>query len=91
MELSDVPCRAAGVVGRLVDGEAVLVHPGQGKVRVLNAVGARLWDLVDGERTVAEVARAVADEYDVDLGTAQADAVRFLADLAGRGLLEVRG
>ena len=40
MQLTDVPAQAAGVVSRVIDGEAVLVHPGQGRVRVLNPVGA---------------------------------------------------
>lgn len=77
------------MVGRLIEGEAVLVHPGQGKVRVLNAVGARLWELANGTRTIAEMAWAIAEEYDVSLAEAQSDAMVFCSDLAGRGLLMV--
>jgi hypothetical protein len=87
--LSDVPSHAPGVVGRVIQGEAVLVHPGQGKVRVLNEVGARLWELADGKRTIAEMARVIADEYAVDAMEAQSDAAAFCADLAGRGLLHL--
>ncbi len=72
-----------------MDGELVLVHPGQGKVRVLNAVGARLWELADGERTVADLAQVVAAEYEVDPARAHADTVAFCADLLGRGLLSL--
>jgi len=45
MVLSDTPRRAVRVASRTLDGEAVLVDPGQSKVMVLNDVGARLWDL----------------------------------------------
>lgn len=89
MQLSDRPNRVPSVVSRMIDGEAVLVHPGQGKVRVLNAVGARLWELANGSRTIDEMARALAEEYAVSTGEAQSDALVFCSDLAGRGLLTV--
>lgn len=87
MLLTDVPRRVLGVVGRTVDDEAVLIHPQQGKVRVLNSVGARLWELADGRRTVAELAAVIAGEYEVSLAQAESDALRFCTDLLGRGLL----
>lgn len=82
-----IPCRVSGVASRTVDGEAVLVHAEQKKVTVLNGVGARLWELTDGQRTVSEMARVIADEYEVSLNKAEADALVFVEDLASRGLL----
>lgn len=87
MQLYDNPCRVPGVVSRMLDGEAVLVHPVQGKVRVLNSVGARIWELADGQHAIRDIARLVAQEYKVELLQAELDAVAFCTDLAGRGLL----
>jgi hypothetical protein len=87
--LDDRPCKVPEVVSRNVDQEAVLVHPGQNKVRVLNAVGARLWELADGQHTVGEMARVVADEYAVDVLQVQSDAMLFCQDLVDRGLLSL--
>jgi pyrroloquinoline quinone biosynthesis protein D len=87
VELIDVPVHAQGVLSRLVDGETVLVHPAQGKVRVLNRVGTRLWELADGQRSVEEMAAIVADEYGVDIDRARVDALVFCADLEDRGVL----
>lgn len=89
MVLSDTPCRAAGVASRALDGEAVLVDPAEGKVVVLNGVGARLWELADSHRAVADMARVIAGEYEVELAKAEADALAFCRDLVGRGLLIV--
>jgi hypothetical protein len=85
--LDAIPRRTPSVASRALDGEAVLVHPGQGKVTVLNAVGARLWELIDGRHTVAEMARVIANEYEVSLIKAEADTLAFCQDLSGRGLL----
>lgn len=91
MRLADMPYHAPGVVSQRIGEEAVLVHPAQGKVRVLNRTGARLWELADGQRSVEEMAQIMAGEYDLDLGQAQADALAFCADLMARGVLMVDG
>jgi len=87
VQLSDTPCRAPGVVSRLLDGEAVLIHPAQGKVRVLNGVGARIWELADGRHSIGAMARLLAQEYEVGLSQAGSDVLAFCHDLSGRGLL----
>ena len=87
MELTDIPVHAADVVSHLLDGEAVLVHPQQDMVRVLHAVGARLWELADGRHSVDDLVAAIVVEYDVDPARAQADVLAFCEDLLGRGVL----
>lgn len=89
MVLSDTPRRAVRVASRTLDGEAVLVDPGQSKVMVLNDVGARLWELADGTHTIGGMARIIAGEYEVSPDQAELDALAFCRDLAGRGLLVV--
>lgn len=88
--LDVIPCRKSSVVSRVLDGEAVLVHAEQKKVTVLNGVGARLWQLTDGQHTVADMARVIAGEYEVSLAKAESDALAFCRDLEGRGLLTLR-
>jgi hypothetical protein len=89
VQLNDVPAHAPGVVSRLVDGEAVIIHPRQGRVRVLNGVGSRLWELADGQRRVVELTEIVTREYNVDGDRAATETLAFLTDLAERGLLVV--
>lgn len=54
----------------------------------LNAAGSFVWGLLDGRRTLAEVAVAVADRFRVDAERATADVTRFLSSLRDRGLVE---
>jgi hypothetical protein len=86
-ELDSVPKRSPTVVSRLLDQEMVLVHPVQGKVRVLNPVGARVWELVDGRRTLDDIVRVIASEYAVDTSRVQADVDFFCEDLVQRDVL----
>jgi hypothetical protein len=82
-----IPRRLASVTSRELDGEAILVHREQKKVAVLNGVGARIWELTDGQRSIADIAQVIAGEFEVSLVKAESDALAFFRDLAGRGLL----
>jgi hypothetical protein len=87
MQLTDVPVHTPGVIGRLTDGEMVLVHPAQGMVRVLNQVGTRLWELIDGQHSVDDMAAVIAAKYEIDLDRARSDTLIFCTDLEARGVL----
>lgn len=85
---NSIPVPAPGVVARIMDGEAVLVHPERGEVKVVNALGARIWAWMDGERTVSHLVELICETYDVEGETARADAIRFLGQLCDRELIE---
>ncbi len=88
LTLSDCLRPAPAIVSRLLEDEAVLVHPTQGEVKVLNELGAYLWARLDGQTTIAALAEQVREAYEVDLKTAQRDALSFLQELYDRELVE---
>jgi hypothetical protein len=73
-----------------VDGEAVILGLADGVYYGLDPVGARVWGLLEQPRTVAELRDAVVAEWEVDAPTAERDLLDLLADLAARGLVELR-
>jgi len=85
--LDSVPYRSRGIMGSVVDGEAVLVLPEKGKVKVLNEVGAYIWSKVDGENTVREISELLAAEYEVGKPESEEDTLAFLSDLEERGVV----
>lgn len=88
VSLESYPHPTANARGRLLDREAVIVLPDKGEVKVLNEVGARIWALADGSRSVREIAAAVASSYDVSPAEAEADTVVFLRELREKALIE---
>jgi hypothetical protein len=70
-----------------VDGLAVIVLADSGEVIVVNEVGTRVLELIDGERSAEEVAGAIESEYQVTAEEARADLEDFLQMLAGAGAL----
>jgi hypothetical protein len=84
-----VPARAEPLPWRSLDGRAVIVQPQAGEVHELNPVGAFLWGEADGRRTVAELAQAVAGEFEVEPAVALADAREFFGALTERGMIRL--
>ncbi len=60
------------------------------KVMGLNAVGSLAWGLLDGQRTLSQIAGAVAARFEIDAAQAASDLGSFFAGLAARGLVEVK-
>lgn len=87
--LDHIPVPNPTVASQLMDGEAVLVHPQQGKVKVLNEVGAFIWKSLDGHTSAADIAAAVTAAYTVSSETAEGDTLRFLESLLAREFISV--
>lgn len=61
-------------------------EPTERKV-VLDAVGGFVWELMDGERTVSEIAERVSERFKLHRREAQASLLAYLQMLASRGLI----
>lgn len=72
---------------REIDGETVIISPEESVLHELNDTGSFIWQLVDGKRSVADIAELLAVEYNVTREEARADTEALLAQLASRRLL----
>ena len=81
----DVVCRQVGL-------ESILVPIRQNVgnldfVYTLSPVAARIWSLLDGNRTVDAVVAQLCSEFEVERETAVADVAGLVEDLAGASLV----
>jgi hypothetical protein len=88
MSEQQIPQHHPQVIWRVLDDGVVVVSPQQGQVRVLNPVGTTIWGLIDGRRTVTDLALALTEQYEVTLEEAGRDLHAFLAELTERDLLQ---
>jgi len=72
-----------------LDGEAVLLHLESETYFGLNAVGARMWELLTTAPAIRDAFEALLEEYDVDPATLRKDMEDLIAELSARGLLRV--
>jgi hypothetical protein len=82
-----VIARHPDVAWQTVDGELVLLDCRGHRLLGLNATAARAWELFDGQRTLGEVARVIAEEFGAPADAAAADLLAFARALVFRGLV----
>lgn len=78
---------SSGVRASISNDGLVLLDLDGGLVLSSNAVGARIWQLIEQERTPAEIARQLAADYDVTSERAASDVAAFIASLMARRLV----
>ena len=71
-------------------GEAAILNLKNGVYYGLDSVGARIWNLVQEPRAVAEIQNAITNEYDVEPERCARDLVDLLEKLLAEGLIEVK-
>ena len=89
-EVGSIPGR-----GRARRGGETLIVPVRAKVGDLasiysfNGTGSLIWKLLGSPRTVAELATAVAQAYEVEPARAEQDVTSFVSEMKAVGLVEV--
>jgi len=80
------------VVSRLIAGEMILVPIRKNvgdmeSIYTLNETGARIWELIDGRRSVAEVRDQMLAEFEIEPDQAEDDLTELLQNLWELGAL----
>jgi hypothetical protein len=71
-------------------GEAAILNIKSGVYYGLDPVGARIWNLIQEPREVAEIQSTITSEYDVEPERCAQDLAELLQKLLAEGLIEVR-
>lgn len=71
-------------------GESVILDVRSGVYYGLNEVGARIWNLIQQPKTIAEVADAIAQEYEVEKSQCEQEIMALLTELSASKLIEVK-
>jgi len=71
-------------------GEAAILNVKTGVYYGLDPVGARIWNLVQEPRAVADIQNTITGEYDVEPDRCARDLAGLLDKLLDEGLIEVK-
>jgi len=75
------------LVLRTVEGEGVLIDPVGGAYFGLGFVGARIWSLLQEQRSLKDIVEALTLEFECSEQQCTDDLLAFLEDLADRGFV----
>lgn len=76
------------VVGKVIDGEAIIINLSSGMYYSADEVGGLIWTLFESGHSIGEVAGHVAAHYQVDADQARADIERIAVRLIEEGLVQ---
>jgi coenzyme PQQ biosynthesis protein PqqD len=79
--------RQDGVLVQEAQGQTVLLRLDDGGYYALDEVGALIWELCDGQRSLADVVAALCGEFDAPQATVAADVLEFVGELRHEQLL----
>lgn len=76
--------------GRILDGLAFVVTAEDNKLHTLNTTATVLWSLAGTGVTLTDGAKALVDEFEIELETATSDTQECLLSLVDRGILIIQ-
>lgn len=76
---------------RVGTDEAVMMSIEAGHYYGLNAVGARIWELLGTPQTVERLCERIRAEFDVDKQTCDAAILKFAEELIDNGIVHASG
>jgi hypothetical protein len=80
--------RGKGVAHREMESKSVLLCLESGRYYTLNSTGTFIWSLLDGKSSLDQIARRVAEKFDVSREEAAGDVRDLLEDLEAENLVE---
>jgi hypothetical protein len=94
--LASICAPSEDVVAREIEGDIVIVPLVAGigdaddELFTLNDTGKAIWKQLDGARTLGDVAKLLAQDFDVPLAELQADVLGFAGEMAERRILAAK-
>ena len=87
MQISLIPLKNSSIQYQMIDHQAVLVMPDEGKVKVLNHVGAFIWDKIDGILSLSDLIELISTTFEIQPEQAAIDLNEFLQELKQKNMI----
>ena len=71
-------------------GETIILNLKAGMYYSLDAVGSRIWSLIQEKRSVRDLRNIIFEEYKVEFDRCESDLLALLQELYASGLVEVK-
>lgn len=85
--LDRIPKRHPHAGFRIFEGQAMVIMPDGSYIHVLNEIGSRVWELMDGERSESQIVEILCQEFETDPAEVAKDVKDFLATLEAHRML----
>lgn len=91
IQLNHIMQKTPEAISKMVENETIVILPDLGEVKVLNEVGARVWDLIDGKIPISDLVDIICEEYMVARDIAEQDVLEFAQRMTEVRLVSIIG
>ncbi len=93
VDVSDgIPTKNREIIAwRVIAGQAVAVDLREAAFHLLNPVATRIWEMIDGTKSMREITDALLAEFDVGREELERDCVEFINQMTEKNLLLMKG
>lgn len=79
--------RLNNIPWQIVNDSVVIIDPAQNKIHELDEVATNIWNHLDGEHSLEQIATQLAGSYAVEESMAMTDVEEFCGSLLNEGLI----
>lgn len=81
--------RHSNNIASKINGEYVMLNAKEGHYFSLNAVGSRIWEILESPSTKSEINAILLEEFEVDAETCSKEVDDFIQTCVQMGVLEI--
>jgi len=81
--------RTPNLASCVIDADLVILNLSHNNYTAFDAIGRRIWDLIESPRRVDELCRQLSEEFDGVPDEIAADVLRFLNELEDEQLVKI--
>ena len=89
IESTAIIARAGDLASNAIDEDLVILNLNRDNYIALDAIGRRIWELIESPRRVDDLCRQLALEFDGPPERITADVLRFLHELEQESMIDV--
>ncbi|KYK35899.1 MAG: hypothetical protein AYK19_01455 [Theionarchaea archaeon DG-70-1] len=81
------PVKNKNTISRKIEDETLVLDLQTKQYHILNETAGKIWELSDGEHTVAEIAEEICKEFDASVDVVKEDVLHTLEGLSKVGVI----
>jgi len=89
VSLETVPVAVDKYTVREIAEETIFMADEGDELHTLDEVGSFIWKAIDGNKSLLTILNEICDEYDVERTVAENDLMKFINELAEKGIVTI--
>ena len=90
MQPTEIPVKNDQIVYQRPEQDGFLINPLKGNLLAINPTGAQVWELIDGQKNIADIIQEMSGLFNQTDQEIQKDLLIFLQKLKDRSLIYLK-